>query len=45
MATATRWGHAKVLDTGKRSSASGHFEDALRHKIVGPLVDLKGWHS
>jgi len=35
MATATQWGHAKVLDTGKRSSASCHFEDALRHKIVG----------
>jgi ATP-dependent Clp protease ATP-binding subunit ClpA len=35
MATATQWGHAKVLDTGKRSSASSHFEDALRHKIVG----------
>ena len=35
MATATQWGHAKVLDTGKRSSASRHFEDALRHKIVG----------
>jgi ATP-dependent Clp protease ATP-binding subunit ClpB len=35
MATATQWGHAKVLDTGKRSSASCHFEDALRHRIVG----------
>ncbi len=35
MATATQWGHAKVLDAGKRSSASCHFEDALRHKIVG----------
>ncbi len=35
MATATQWGHAKVLDTGKRSSASCHFESALRHKIVG----------
>jgi ATP-dependent Clp protease ATP-binding subunit ClpB len=35
MATATRWGHAKELDTGKRSSTSRHFEDALRHKIVG----------
>ncbi len=35
MAAATQWGHAKVLDTGKRSSASCHFEDALRHKIVG----------
>ena len=46
MATATQWGHAKVLDTGKRSSASCHFEDALRHKIVGQqeavqaLVDI-----
>ena len=35
MATATQWGHVKVLDTGKRSSASCHFENALRHKIVG----------
>jgi ATP-dependent Clp protease ATP-binding subunit ClpA len=35
MATATQWGHVKVLDTGKRSSASSHFEDALRHRIVG----------
>jgi ATP-dependent Clp protease ATP-binding subunit ClpA len=35
MATATQWGHAKVLDTGKRSSASSHFESALRRKIVG----------
>ena len=35
MATATQWRHAKVLDTGKRSSASCQFEDALRHKIVG----------
>jgi ATP-dependent Clp protease ATP-binding subunit ClpB len=35
MATATQWGHAKVLDTGKRSSASCHFEDAMRHRIVG----------
>jgi len=35
MATATQWGRAKVLDTGKRSSASCHFESALRHKIVG----------
>ena len=46
MATATQWGHAKVLDTGKRSSASCHFESALRHKIVGQeeavqaLVDI-----
>src|SRR5258708_37147508 len=35
MATATQWGHVKVLDTGKRSSASSQFEDALRRKIVG----------
>jgi len=35
MATATQWGQAKMLDTGKRGSASCHFEDALRHKIVG----------
>jgi len=35
MATATHWGHTKKLDTGKRSSVSSHFEDALRHKIVG----------
>src|SRR5712672_936797 len=35
MATATQWGHVKVLDTAKRSSASCHFEDALRHKIIG----------
>ena len=35
MATATQWGHTKKLDTGKRSSMSSHFEDALRHKIVG----------
>ena len=35
MATATQWGHVKVLDAGKRSSASCHFEGALRHKIVG----------
>jgi len=35
MARATQWRHAKVLDTGKRSSASCRFEDALRHKIVG----------
>ena len=35
MATATQWGHAKVLDTAKRSSASNHFESELRHKIVG----------
>jgi hypothetical protein len=48
MATATQWGHAKVLDIGKRSSASCHFENALRHKIVGreeavqALADLSG---
>src|SRR5258708_22129566 len=35
MATVTQWGHTKKLDTGKRSSLSSHFEDALRHKIVG----------
>jgi ATP-dependent Clp protease ATP-binding subunit ClpB len=35
MATATQSGYVKVLDTGKRSSASCHFEDALRHKLVG----------
>jgi ATP-dependent Clp protease ATP-binding subunit ClpB len=35
MATATQWGHARKLDTLKRSSTSCHFEDALRHKIVG----------
>ena len=35
MATATQWGHTKKLDTGKRSSVSSHFEDALRYKIVG----------
>ena len=35
MAAATQWGHVKELDTGKRSSASCHFEDALRLKIVG----------
>jgi len=35
MATATQWSHAKELDTGKRSSASRHFEDALRHTVVG----------
>jgi ATP-dependent Clp protease ATP-binding subunit ClpB len=35
MATATQWGYAKKLDTGKRSSVSSHFEDALRQKIVG----------
>jgi hypothetical protein len=35
MATATQWGYARELDTAKRSSASCHFEDALRQKIVG----------
>src|ERR1700719_2677281 len=35
MATATHWGHTKKLDTGKRSSVRSHFEDTLRHKIVG----------
>jgi ATP-dependent Clp protease ATP-binding subunit ClpB len=35
MATSTQLGQTKKLDTGKRSSVSSHFEDALRHKIVG----------
>jgi ATP-dependent Clp protease ATP-binding subunit ClpA len=35
MATATQWGHIRELDTAKRSSASCHFEDALRQRIVG----------
>src|ERR1700739_375606 len=35
MATATQGGHAKVLDTGKRSSASNHLNSAARRKIVG----------
>jgi ATP-dependent Clp protease ATP-binding subunit ClpB len=35
MATATQSRHTKELDTGKRNSASCHFEDALRQKIVG----------
>jgi ATP-dependent Clp protease ATP-binding subunit ClpB len=35
MATATLSRHTKELDTRKRSSASCHFEDALRRKIVG----------
>jgi ATP-dependent Clp protease ATP-binding subunit ClpB len=35
MATATQWAHWKELDTRQRSSASRHFEDALRQKIVG----------
>jgi ATP-dependent Clp protease ATP-binding subunit ClpB len=35
MATATQWAHRKELDTRQRSSASRHFEDALRQKIVG----------
>jgi transcriptional regulator with AAA-type ATPase domain len=35
MATATQSVHSKELDTAKRSSASCHFEDALRRKIVG----------
>jgi ATP-dependent Clp protease ATP-binding subunit ClpB len=46
MATAAQWGHRKELDTTKRSSASCHFENALRQKIVGQaeavdaLVDI-----
>jgi ATP-dependent Clp protease ATP-binding subunit ClpA len=46
MAAATQWGNNMTLDTRKRSSASRHFEDALRQKIVGQdeavqaLVDL-----
>jgi len=35
MATATQWRPQKELDTTKRSSASCHFENALRQKIVG----------
>jgi ATP-dependent Clp protease ATP-binding subunit ClpB len=35
MATATLSRHTKELDTRKRSSASCHFEEALRQKIVG----------
>src|SRR6266481_8032603 len=35
MATATQWAHNRELDTRLRSSASRHFEDALRLKIVG----------
>ena len=35
MATATQSTHRKELDTRQRSSASRHFEDALREKIVG----------
>jgi ATP-dependent Clp protease ATP-binding subunit ClpB len=35
MATATQWAHNKELDTRQRSSASRHFEEALRQKIVG----------
>ncbi len=35
MATATQSAHRKELDTRQRSSASRHFEDALREKIVG----------
>jgi ATP-dependent Clp protease ATP-binding subunit ClpB len=46
MATAAQWRHRKELDTTKRSSASCHFENALRQKIVGQaeavhaLVDI-----
>jgi hypothetical protein len=32
---AAQWGNNMELDTRKRSSASRHFEDALRQKIVG----------
>jgi ATP-dependent Clp protease ATP-binding subunit ClpB len=35
MATATKWAHNNELDTRMRTSASRHFEDALRQKIVG----------
>ena len=35
MATATQQGHTKELDPRQRSSTCRHFEDALRHKIVG----------
>ncbi len=35
MATATQSALIQELDTKQRSSASGHFEDALRQKIVG----------
>src|SRR5258705_4677024 len=35
MATATQSVHIQKLDTKKRSSASRHFEHALRQKIVG----------
>jgi ATP-dependent Clp protease ATP-binding subunit ClpB len=35
MATAIQAAHRNELDTKKRSSASRHFEDALRQKIVG----------
>lgn len=35
MATATQSALIQELDTKKRSSASRHFEDALRQKIVG----------
>jgi len=35
MATATKSAQRKELDPRKRSSASRHFEDALREKVVG----------
>ena len=35
MATATQADHREELDIRKRSSASRHFEDSLRQKIVG----------
>jgi ATP-dependent Clp protease ATP-binding subunit ClpB len=35
MATATQSAHRKELDPKQWSSTSRHFEDALRHKIVG----------
>ncbi len=35
MATATQSALAQKMDTNERSSASSHFENALRRKIVG----------
>jgi ATP-dependent Clp protease ATP-binding subunit ClpB len=46
MATATQSAHSKELDPQKRSSASRHFEEELRQRVVGQneavqaLVDL-----
>jgi ATP-dependent Clp protease ATP-binding subunit ClpB len=46
MATATQSAHSKELDTKQRSSASRHFEEELRQRVVGQneavqaLVDL-----